>query len=95
MWTACAFGRGETPVLEAAMAAGGHVRVGFENSFLHPDGPVAADNRDRVDVVAEWPEGWGAHACVWAGGRRHSGRVMALGNALCGRQAVETSPRSF
>ncbi len=35
------------------MAAGGHVRVGFENSFLHADGRVAADNRERVAVMAD------------------------------------------
>jgi 3-keto-5-aminohexanoate cleavage enzyme len=51
VWTVCAFGRGETAVLEAAMAAGGHPRVGFENSLVHADGRVAADNRERVAVI--------------------------------------------
>ena len=53
VWMACAFGQGETAVLEAAILAGGHVRVGFENSFLHADGRRAADNAERVAVIAE------------------------------------------
>jgi uncharacterized protein (DUF849 family) len=52
IWMACAFGRSETAVLEAAMAAGGHVRVGFENSLLHADGRTAANNQERVAVIA-------------------------------------------
>jgi 3-keto-5-aminohexanoate cleavage enzyme len=52
IWMACAFGRGETAVLEAAMAEGGHARVGFENSLLHADGRVAASNQERVSVIA-------------------------------------------
>ena len=53
VWMACAFGRGETDVLAAAIEAGGHVRVGFENSFLHADGRVANSNQERVAVIAE------------------------------------------
>ncbi len=74
VWTACAFGRGETAVLGAAMAAGGHVRVGFENSFLHPDGRVAVDNQERVRVIADLarslgrPLATGAEAAAILGG---------------------------
>ena len=59
VWTVCAFGQGETAVLEAAMAAGGHVRVGFENSFLHVDGSIAADNRERVAAIAALAQAMG------------------------------------
>ncbi|MCW6511187.1 BKACE family enzyme [Lichenifustis flavocetrariae] len=59
VWTVCAFGQGETAVLEAAMAAGGHMRVGFENSLLHADGRVAADNRERVAAIATLARGMG------------------------------------
>lgn len=47
-WMVCAFGRGETAALAAALAFGGHVRVGFENSLWEPDGSVAPDNAARV-----------------------------------------------
>ncbi|MEI2386010.1 3-keto-5-aminohexanoate cleavage protein [Breoghania sp. JC706] len=47
-WMLCAFGAGETACAAAAMALGGHVRVGFENSLWRPDGTVAADNIETV-----------------------------------------------
>ena len=47
-WMVCAFGRGETAALAAALALGGHARVGFENSLLEPDGSVAEDNVAQV-----------------------------------------------
>jgi uncharacterized protein (DUF849 family) len=52
VWSVCAFGRGETDSLAAAIAAGGHVRVGFENSLWNTDGSVARDNAERVSVIA-------------------------------------------
>lgn len=52
-WMVCAFGRGETEVLSAALAAGGKVRVGFENSLWNVDGSTAASNEDRVAAIAE------------------------------------------
>ena len=51
-WAACAFGRAETACLKAAHAAGGKLRVGFENSLWHADGRLARDNADRVRAVA-------------------------------------------
>lgn len=47
-WTACAFGRTEPLCLAAAVALGGHVRVGFENNLLAPDGTLARDNAAAV-----------------------------------------------
>ena len=52
-WAVCAFGRAETACLEAAHAAGGKLRVGFENNLLNGDGTPARDNADRVAVIAE------------------------------------------
>lgn len=52
-WMLCAFGRGETASLAAALAFGGHVRVGFENSLWEPDGAPAADNAARVMRIRE------------------------------------------
>ncbi|HEV2504019.1 MAG TPA: 3-keto-5-aminohexanoate cleavage protein [Mesorhizobium sp.] len=51
-WMVCAFGRGETAALSAAMSAGGKVRVGFENSLWNADGSTAASNEERVAVIA-------------------------------------------
>lgn len=47
-WTVCAFGRTEPLCLAAAIALGGHVRVGFENNLLSPDGTLARDNASAV-----------------------------------------------
>ena len=52
VWSVCAFGRSETSALAAALALGGHVRVGFENSLWNPDGRIARDNAERVAVIA-------------------------------------------
>ncbi|PTW60003.1 uncharacterized protein (DUF849 family) [Breoghania corrubedonensis] len=43
-WMLCAFGSGETACAAAAMAFGGHARVGFENSLWGPDGEIVRDN---------------------------------------------------
>lgn len=51
-WAVCAFGPEETACLGAAVAFGGHCRVGFENSLWRPDGRVAADNAEAVRRVA-------------------------------------------
>ncbi|WP_375691871.1 3-keto-5-aminohexanoate cleavage protein [Pseudooceanicola sp. LIPI14-2-Ac024] len=51
-WMCCAFGPDESRVLAAAMALGGHARVGFENSLHMADGAVAPDNAARVAEVA-------------------------------------------
>ncbi len=58
-WAACAFGVGETRSLAAAMAMGGNVRVGFENSLWHADGSVALDNAERVARIAGLAEDLG------------------------------------
>ncbi len=44
----CAFATAEAACLKAAIAAGGKVRVGFENSMYMADGSIAADNAARV-----------------------------------------------
>ncbi len=51
-WMVCAFGRKETACPAVAAAPGGDLGVGFENSTLHGDGRVAADNAERVAVIA-------------------------------------------
>lgn len=51
-WMVCGFGQTETRALSAAMALGGKVRVGFENSFFMADGSIAPDNAARVAEIA-------------------------------------------
>ncbi|TIS57031.1 MAG: 3-keto-5-aminohexanoate cleavage protein [Mesorhizobium sp.] len=51
-WSVCAFGRNEAACVTAAALLGGHVRVGFENNLLLPDGTMAASNADLVAAVA-------------------------------------------
>jgi 3-keto-5-aminohexanoate cleavage enzyme len=43
-WAVCCFGQNENEVMLAATAQGGHVRLGFENNLLLPNGEIAADN---------------------------------------------------
>lgn len=47
-WAACCFGNNEHEVMLAAAAAGGHVRLGFENNMQHADGSVAEDNTSLI-----------------------------------------------
>jgi uncharacterized protein (DUF849 family) len=50
-WSLCAFGRAEQACLLAAIAAGGNVRVGFENNIETPDGRVLADNAASIAAL--------------------------------------------
>ncbi|MGQ7793407.1 3-keto-5-aminohexanoate cleavage protein [Faunimonas sp. B44] len=52
-WSVCAFGRDEAGALLATMKAGGHLRVGFENSLWQPDGSPASDNAAQVGRIAD------------------------------------------
>ncbi len=51
-WAVCAFGPNEAVCAAAALALGGHARVGFENNLFLPDGRRAFDNSELVAVVA-------------------------------------------
>ncbi len=52
-WMVCAFGPREHDCARAAIAAGGHVRVGFENNLAMPDGSIAGSNAALVALAAE------------------------------------------
>ncbi len=58
-WSVCAFGRREAAATTAAALLGGHVRVGFENNRLLPDGRLAPDNAALVRISAEALQGLG------------------------------------
>lgn len=47
-WSVCAFGPSENACAMAAMALGGHARVGFENNLWLTDGRLAPDNAALV-----------------------------------------------
>ncbi len=47
-WSACCFGQREHEAALAACAAGGHVRLGFENNLQLADGSTAGDNAELI-----------------------------------------------
>ena len=47
-WAVCAFDKEEISCLQMAIKLGGKIRVGFENSFLMPDGTIAPNNESKV-----------------------------------------------
>jgi uncharacterized protein (DUF849 family) len=47
-WAVCCFGAAEAAAVRRAVEAGGHVRIGFENNQLLPDGTIARDNAQLV-----------------------------------------------
>ncbi len=51
-WTVCAFGSREAACMATAARRGGHMRVGFENNLLLPDGSPASDNAALVGLAA-------------------------------------------
>jgi uncharacterized protein (DUF849 family) len=51
-WSMCAFGPEEATCAVAALAMGGHARVGFENSLWGPDGQPASDPSEPVARLA-------------------------------------------
>ncbi len=52
-WAICAFGPREIECSLGAAALGGHVRIGFENNLLLPDGRTARDNAELIGCFAE------------------------------------------
>ena len=53
-WTVAGIGRAELPLATAAIAMGGHVRVGIEDNLRLPDGPLATNAQlvERVAAIA-------------------------------------------
>ncbi|MEP3247010.1 MAG: 3-keto-5-aminohexanoate cleavage protein [Sneathiella sp.] len=52
-WSVCAFGPLEHAAASAAVAMGGHVRVGFENNLFLKTGEIAPGNADLVAQIGE------------------------------------------
>lgn len=55
-WMVCGFDRQEFVQAKAAAERGGHIRVGFENNCLRPDGSAAKDNSTQVRTMASLAE---------------------------------------
>jgi 3-keto-5-aminohexanoate cleavage enzyme len=51
-WAVCAFREEESACIASAVAMGGKLRVGFENSSFMADGTIAPDNAARVAEAA-------------------------------------------
>ncbi len=64
-WAVCAFGPRETACGVTAACLGGHVRVGYENNFLLPDGTRSENN---AELVAATATAITATGCVLASG---------------------------
>ncbi|MCG8490033.1 MAG: 3-keto-5-aminohexanoate cleavage protein [Sneathiellales bacterium] len=58
-WSVCAFGPLEHAAACAAVAMGGHVRVGFENNMYLSNGELAGGNSDLVAQIASAAESIG------------------------------------
>ena len=52
-WAICAFAEQEHDSLVEAVAQGGKLRVGFENSLFMPNGSIAPDNAARVAAATQ------------------------------------------
>ena len=52
-WMVCAFGKSDHVILQEAISLGGHIRIGFENNLLLPDGSLAPDNATLVRYISE------------------------------------------
>ena len=56
-WGALGIGKGHLPIMYAALALGGHVRVGMEDNILYSKGVLAKSNVEFVErtkrIVAE------------------------------------------
>ena len=50
-WAVCAFGRREAECAVYASERGGHVRIGFENNLIMPDGNIAPSNSALVKAT--------------------------------------------
>jgi uncharacterized protein (DUF849 family) len=70
LWSVCAFGRREADCAAAALAVGGHVRVGFENNLHLADGSLAPDNAALVRQASAIARELGRAPCDAATARR-------------------------
>ena len=76
-WFTCAFGRLEQACVLAAIEAGGHARIGFENNLFLPNGEIAANTAALVtSLVAEM-----AHCGVGPAGAESAAQRLGIRSA--------------
>ena len=75
-WSICAFGRHEAACVTAGALLGGHVRIGFENNLLLPDGGPARSNAQLVANLAAAVRAVGFSVCDAAAMRSTQRAVM-------------------
>lgn len=75
-WSVCAFGSNEAACVTAGALLGGHVRIGFENNLLLPDGVPARSNAELVANLAATVRALGFRTCTAAEMRGAQSAVM-------------------
>ena len=55
-WSATGIGRAHLPIMAAALAAGGHLRVGMEDNIMYARGRPVRHNRELVERAAHLAE---------------------------------------
>lgn len=69
-WSVCAFGPAEIRCVGAAVALGGHARVGFENNLHLPDGRIASGTAELATGVASVATALGRRVATAADAKR-------------------------
>lgn len=81
-WSMCAFGRHENACAAYTAGKGGHVRVGFENNLVLPDGATAPDNAALVRLAADAARSAGRTLATADGARAIMATPAAPGRSL-------------
>jgi 3-keto-5-aminohexanoate cleavage enzyme len=79
-WSVAGIGRAEFPMATAAIAMGGHVRVGIEDNLYLPDGSLAT-NAQLVERIAQIAQTMGREVATPEEARR----ILSLDPMLCNR----------
>jgi len=81
-WGVIAIGRGQWPLLGAAIALGGNVRAGLEDNFYLPDGEMARSNGDLVAAARRMVSAAGRRVATVAQARTALGVTSSEGQRL-------------
>jgi 3-keto-5-aminohexanoate cleavage enzyme len=72
-WGLIAIGRGQWPLVAAALSLGGNVRVGLEDNFYLPDGEMAGSNGELIAAARRMTEDAGRRPATVAEAREMLG----------------------
>jgi uncharacterized protein (DUF849 family) len=76
-WSALGIGKGHLPIMYAALALGGHVRVGMEDNVVYSKGRLASSNAEFVERAARLTREAGKEAATPDEARL----ILGLGNS--------------